>query len=95
VSGPRPWVGVPGPLDLLGYRGMHQDFLASIRSGGPPRWTLGEAREDHRLVMAALAGSKIEGDAVPDPGVPGSGTYVQDRSGFIQKGVELGVRMLP
>lgn len=95
VSGQRPWVSVPGPLDLLGYRGMHRDFLASIRSGRPPRWTLGEAREDHLLVMAALAGSKMEGDAVPDPGVPGSGTYVQDRSGFIQKGVELGVRMLP
>jgi predicted dehydrogenase len=53
VRGRRRRVRVPHPRDLLGYRAMFEDFLASIRTGAEPRSDLATARRDLELVEAA------------------------------------------
>jgi predicted dehydrogenase len=53
VRGRRRRVRVPHPRDLLGYRAMFEDFLASIRTGAEPRYDLATARRDLELVEAA------------------------------------------
>ena len=46
-------VYLTGVRDLLGYRAMWADFLRALRSGTPPRYTLGDARRDLDLVGRA------------------------------------------
>lgn len=53
IRGRRKRLGAPGLRDLLGYRAMFEDFLASVRTGTPPRFDLRLARRDLELVEDA------------------------------------------
>ena len=55
VRGRERRLRVPHPRDLLGYRGMFEDFLRALRSGEAPRFDLEMARRDLELVEAAYA----------------------------------------
>lgn len=55
VRGRRRRLKLPDPRDLLGYRGMFEDFLRALRTGEPPRFDLAAARRDLELVEAAYA----------------------------------------
>lgn len=54
--------------DLLGYRAMFRDFLAALRSGRSPAFTLADARRDVEIVEAAYrsAGLREAGEEVID-----------------------------
>jgi UDP-N-acetylglucosamine 3-dehydrogenase len=60
VRGRRRRLRLPDPRDLLGYRGMFEDFLEALRGGREPRFTLDMAQRDLELVEAiyASAGSQ-------------------------------------
>ena len=50
---------LPGLRDLLGYRAMFSDFLASLRAGSTPRFQLEDARRDVELVEQAYQSAGI------------------------------------
>ena len=52
VRGKRRRLRLPDPRDMLGYRAMFADFLAALREGREPRFTLSMARRDLELVEA-------------------------------------------
>lgn len=68
VRGRRWRFGLPGFLDIRGYRAMFRDFLEALGTGRPARYRLRDAREDVELVAAAYR------DAGVDPGTPGTTT---------------------
>lgn len=55
VRGRRRRLAMPDPRDLLGYRGMFEDFFAALREGREARYTLALARRDLSLVEQILA----------------------------------------
>jgi predicted dehydrogenase len=50
VRGTRKRLTIPEPSDLLGYRGMFEDFFGALRSGNEPAFTLAHARKDMQLL---------------------------------------------
>jgi len=52
-AGRIPRLEIPSLGDLLGYRSMFSDFLAAIRTGVDPDYTLARARADLERVEAA------------------------------------------
>jgi predicted dehydrogenase len=59
TTGKRWGVRLPGLRDLLGYRAMFRDFLASLASGAQPRFRLEDARRDVELVEEAYRSAGI------------------------------------
>jgi predicted dehydrogenase len=59
TTGKRWSIGFPGLVDLLGYRSMFADFLASLRAGTDPRFSLEDARRDVELVEEAYRSADI------------------------------------
>ncbi len=53
TTGRRPSLLLPALGDPLGYRAMLADFLASLRTGRPPAFTLDMAQRDLRLLEEA------------------------------------------
>ncbi len=63
VLGRRKRLRIPGLLDIMGYRGMLREFLASVREGREPQMSLAVARRDMEVVFAAyrsLSSGKFE-----------------------------------
>src|SRR5690606_35091918 len=60
VRGRRRRVRLPDPRDLLGYKAMFDDFLAALKEGREPRYTLVMARRDLELVEEIVASAKSE-----------------------------------
>lgn len=62
VRGRRKKIVFPGLRDIAGYRAMWSDFLACLRSGSEPAYTLDHAARDLRLVESATAaaGRRLE-----------------------------------
>ena len=58
VRGRRRRLRLPDPRDMLGYRAMFDDFLAALREGREPRFTLAMARRDLELVEAINASAQ-------------------------------------
>lgn len=50
VRGSKKRLSIPEPTDLLGYRGMFEDFFQAIRTGGKAKYELDLARRDLQLV---------------------------------------------
>ena len=57
--GRRRGFSFPGLRDLLGYKAMFADFLASLRGGTSPRFGLADARRDVELVEEAYRSAGI------------------------------------
>lgn len=53
TTGRRPSLKLPALGDPLGYRGMWNDFLGAVRTGGPTLFTLDHAQRDLTLLEAA------------------------------------------
>jgi predicted dehydrogenase len=53
VTGRRTRMRFPGVLDIMGFRGMLQHFVDSVRRGTPPSMSLAVARRDLAFVAAA------------------------------------------
>lgn len=56
--------------DVLGYRGMHADFLRVVREGGEPLYTLDMAQRDLTLLEMAQAGVRASNAQQPAFGEP-------------------------
>ncbi|MEX2280868.1 MAG: Gfo/Idh/MocA family oxidoreductase [Gemmatimonadota bacterium] len=53
VNGRRRHLAFPELQDLAGYRAMFRDFLAGLRAGRPPEFTLSGARRDVQLLTTS------------------------------------------